>query len=131
MNKVCLIGNLTKDPEAKVTPNNVSVTRFGLAVQRRFKNANGEYETDFISCVAWRGTADFIAKYFTKGSKIGVVGELRTRKYEKDGVTHYVTEVVAEEADFAGSKVQGRERVEEYTDVEELTEVFADDELPF
>lgn len=95
---------MTADPTLSSTPNSVSVCKFNIAVNRRFKNANGEYDADFISCVAWRQTGEFISKHFTKGRMIGVVGSLQSRTYEKDGQTHYVTEVNVEEVHFAGDK---------------------------
>lgn len=104
MNKVILMGRLARDPELRTTPNGVSVCTFSLAVSRRFKNANGEYDADFISCVAWRQTAEFINKNFGKGRMLGVVGSLQTRNYDKDGQKHYVTEVSVDEAYFAGDK---------------------------
>lgn len=104
MNKVILMGRLARDPELRTTPNGVSVCAFTLAVSRRFKNANGEYEADFINCVAWRQTAEFISKNFAKGRMLGVVGSLQTRSYEKDGQKRYITEVGVDEAYFAGDK---------------------------
>ena len=104
MNKVQLIGRLTKDPEVKYTQNQIANLQFSIAVDRKFKNAQGQRETDFISCVAWRQTAEFIGKYFKKGSKIAVCGAIQTRKYDQNGVTHYVTEVVIDEAEFVESK---------------------------
>lgn len=107
MNKVELLGRLTKDPELKATPNGVSVCRFTLAVTRRLNRE----ESDFISCIAWRGTADFIAKYFKKGSPIVLVGELQTGSYEKDGQKIYTTDVVVSEAEFVpASKAEGTQR---------------------
>lgn len=105
MNKAILVGNLVKDPEHKTTPNGISVTTFTVAVQRRMKNAEGRYDADFINVVAWRSTADFVAKYFQKGSRIGVVGSIQSRSYDdKNGNKRYVTEVAADEVEFAGSK---------------------------
>lgn len=105
MNKVILIGRLTKDPELKATTNQVSFCNFSIAVDRRFKDANGQKQTDYINCVAWRQTATFISQYFRKGSKIAVVGSLTTRQYQDNqGQTRYVTEVTLEEADFVESK---------------------------
>ena len=107
MNKVILVGNLTKDPERKQTPQGTSVTSFTIAAQRNYKNSNGEYEADYINCVAWRGTAEFISNYFQKGSRIGVVGSIQSRSYvDKDGKKRYVTEVNVEEAEFCGKKEQ-------------------------
>ena len=104
MNKVILMGRLARDPELRSTPNGVSVCTFALAVSRRFKNANGEYDADFINCVAWRQTAEFISKNFTKGRMLGVAGSLQTRSYDKDGQKRYVTEVSVDEAYFAGDR---------------------------
>lgn len=104
MNKAILMGRLTRDPELKQTQSGVSVVKFTLAVERRFKNQNGEREADFISCVAWRQTAEFIAKYFNKGNKLGIVGSIQTGSYDKDGQTVYTTDVVADEAYFIESQ---------------------------
>ena len=110
MNKAILVGNLTRDPEHRTTPNGISVTTFTVAVQRRTRNAEGRYDADFINVVAWRSTADFVAKYFQKGSRIGVVGSIQTRSYDdKNGNRRYVTEIVADEVEFAGSKNSGGE----------------------
>lgn len=104
MNKVELIGRLTKDPEIKMTTNQTPFCNFTIAVDRRFKDANGQRQADFISCVAWRQTASFIQKYFRKGSRIGICGSIQTRNYEdQNGQKHYVTEVIAEEAEFVES----------------------------
>jgi len=95
MNNVSLIGNLTRDIEIKMTTTNKVITIFTLAVSRKSKNAQGDYETDFINCVAWEKTADLLNKYTRKGSKIGVTGEIRTRNYEdKDNKKVYVTEIL-------------------------------------
>lgn len=105
MNKVILIGNLSKDPAIDTTPNGVSVGRFTIAVQRRFTNQDGEREADFINCVAWRTTAENLNKYCKKGDKIAVVGVIQTRSYEADdGTKRYVTEVVADEIEFVNTK---------------------------
>lgn len=104
MNNWIGIGRLTKEPESKATPSGVTVAVFALAVDRRFKDKNGERQTDFISCVAWRQQADFIAKYIKKGTKIVVQGELQTRTYEKEGHKVYITEVVVSDIEFAESK---------------------------
>ena len=104
MNKVILMGRLTRNPELKTTPNGVSVCSFTLAVNRRFKNANGDYDADFINCIAWRQTAEFISKNFVKGRMIAIAGSLQTRNYEKDGQKHFITEVSAEEVAFTGDR---------------------------
>lgn len=103
MNKVILLGRLTRDPELRTTPSGVSVCSFSIAVNRRFAK-EGQQTADFINCVAWRQTAEFICKYFTKGRMIAVVGSLTTGRYEKDGQTHYTTDVTVDEAYFADSK---------------------------
>lgn len=105
MNKVILVGNLTRDPAHKQTPNGVSVASFTVAVRRRTKNASGGYDADFINCVAWRQQADFLCRYFHKGSSICVVGQIQTSSYDdKNGNKRYVTEVVVDELEFAGNK---------------------------
>ena len=104
LNKVILSGRICSDIEVKVTPTEVNVCSFRVAVNRRFKNAEGNYDADFISCVAWRGQADFLGKYFEKGDPIEIVGRLETRDYEKDGHKVYITEVVCDEVGFALSK---------------------------
>lgn len=123
MNKVVLIGNLTKDPDFMTTPTDVSVVRFTIAVSRRFQNAYGERETDFINCVAWRNLADNITKYCHKGDKVAVAGSLQTRTYEaNDGSKRYVTEIVADEVEFISTRKDGSK--DDMTPVE-------DDTLPF
>lgn len=104
MNKVQLVGRLTKEPEIKATSTQVNFCNFTVAVDRRFKDQNGQRQADFINCVAWRQTADFIGKYFRKGSRIAICGTIQTRKFDdQNGVTRYVTEVIAEEAEFVES----------------------------
>lgn len=104
LNKVILMGRLTADPELKQTQGGTAVTSFSIAVDRRY-NRDGERKADFISCVAWRTTAEFIAKYFNKGSMIALVGELQTRSWEdNNGQKRYATEVIASEVSFCGSK---------------------------
>lgn len=105
MNKVELVGRLTRDPEVRATDKQTSVARFSVAVNRRFKNAEGNYDADFISCIAFGKTAEFIEKYFKKGMAIGVVGRIQTGSYEnKDGVRVYTTDVVVDEAEFVEGK---------------------------
>ena len=109
MNKVILIGRLTKEPETRYTKtNNIQVTSFTLAVSRRFAK-EGEQQADFINIVAWNKTAEFVSKYFKKGQQVAVVGRIQTRNYDdNNGVKHYVTEVIAEEVYFADSKKEGQ-----------------------
>lgn len=125
MNKVIIIGNLTKDPELAKTTNGAVVAKFTVAVTRRFTNADGERETDFINCVAWRATAENLCRYCNKGDKVAVVGALQIRTYEaQDGSKRYVTEVVADEVEFVSTK----KSAESYDD---MTPVEQDDDLPF
>ncbi|MHB1485687.1 MAG: single-stranded DNA-binding protein [Saccharofermentanales bacterium] len=105
MNKAIIMGRLTKDPDIRTTQTQTAVATFTVAVDRRFKSANGEKQADFIPVVAWRQQADFVGKYFKKGSKIIVIGSIQTRTYDdKDGKKVYVTEIVADELEFAESK---------------------------
>lgn len=107
MNKVNLLGRLTRDPEVRYsTGESANATaRFSLAVNRKFKNADGNYDADFINCVAFGKTAEFIEKYFTKGSMVALSGRIQTGNYtNKDGVKVYTTDVVVEEVEFAGGK---------------------------
>jgi single-strand DNA-binding protein len=109
-NKVILIGNLTADPELKQTQNGISVTSFSIAVSRRFssKSQDNAQQADFINVVAWRNTAEFITKYFQKGKSILIVGSLQTRNWtDQNGQKRYITEVVAEEAQFVEKKGEG------------------------
>lgn len=97
INNVVLVGRTTKDPELRYTPSNVAVATFSLAVNRNFKDANGERETDFINCVIWRQSAENLANWAKKGALIGITGRIQTRSYEnQQGQRIYVTEVVAE-----------------------------------
>ncbi len=109
MNKVILIGNLTADPESRQTNSGIPMCTFRLAVQRRFSNAQGVKEADFINIVTWRQTAELCARFLTKGRKCAVVGSLQTRSYDaQDGTKRYVTEVVADEVEFIGSPQGGQ-----------------------
>ena len=103
-NKAMLGGRLTSDIELKQTPTGVPTCSFSVAVNRKYQK-DGERQADFINCVAWRGTAEFISKYFSKGSSIFVVGEIQTRSWtDKDGNKRYVTEVIVDEANFVDGK---------------------------
>ena len=107
MNNVTLVGNMVRDAEVKTTTAQKSVATFTVAVTRKYKSADGEYQSDFISCVAWGATAEFIAKYFPKGAKIGIVGSIQTRTYDnKDGVKQHVTEVNVSDAEFVERKAK-------------------------
>ena len=105
MNKVILIGRLTRDPELRTTPNNLSVATFSIAVSRPFNSQNGAPEADFINCVVWRKQAENLAKYCRKGSQIAVEGRIQTRNYTaQDGSRRYVTEVMCDNITFLGSR---------------------------
>ncbi len=139
MNKVIILGNLTKDPELNTTNSGISVCRFTLAVSRRFSNAEGERETDFIPVVVWRGQADNCAKYLKKGSKACVTGSLQVRNYEaQDGTKRYSTEVIAEEVEFISSarNASGETAAEEEKPAKKGNKIAKfepvdDDDLPF
>lgn len=105
MNKVFLIGRLTKDPELRYTSNNVPCCIFSLAVNRNFTNPNGEREADFINIVVWKNMAENCSKYLTKGSQVAIEGRIQVRTYDaQDGSKKYVTEVIAENVQFLDSK---------------------------
>ena len=107
MNQTCLIGRLTKDVELKYTPANQAVAQFTLAVNRTFKNANGERESDFINCVIWRKSAENFANFVKKGALVGITGRIQTRNYENaQGQRVYVTEVIAENFQMLESRNQ-------------------------
>lgn len=138
MNRAVLTGRLGADPEVKQTQSGVAVCQFRLAVDRKFKDKDGNRVTDWINIVAWRNTAEFCARYFKKGAKIGVEGTIQMRSYDaQDGTKRYVTEVVADSVEFCESRrdgapapgdadapAAGRTTADGFTEVE-------DDELPF
>lgn len=113
MNRAILLGRLTSDPELRQTQSGIASCRFTIAVNRGYADKNtGERQADFISCVAWRQTAEFISRYFNKGSMICVEGSLRTGSYQDkkhSDVTHYTTDLYVENAEFTGSKQQGQQ----------------------
>ena len=106
MNKVVLIGRLTRDPELRYTSSNIPSARFTLAVNRPFQNQNGERETDFINIVVWRRQAENVGKYIKKGSLVAVEGKIQTGSYEKDGQRVFTTDVVADNVQFLDNKSQ-------------------------
>jgi single-strand DNA-binding protein len=126
LNVVILQGRLTKDPELAVTPNGVSVTRFSLAVDRKFKK-EGQSTADFINCIAFRNTAEFVKKYFTKGQMVNIHGSIQTSNWEKDGKKNYSTDVMVDEVHFCGDKKQ--EQGDQIQDDGFMT--VDDDQLPF
>ena len=108
MNKILLIGRLTKDPELRYTQGGAAVASFTLAVNRSFTNQNGEREADFINCVAWQKAAEFVSQYFKKGQQMALEGRLQVRSYDdNNGQRRWVTEVVTEKVEFVGSKNGG------------------------
>ena len=138
MNRVFLIGNLTKDPEVNTTSNDLVNCKFSLAVTRRYNNSSGSKDTDFFSIICWRGLAENCGKYLRKGSKVGIVGTIQNKNYEaSDGTKRYSTEIDAEEVQFLSTK-------NDNDDINELPEVASkptlkvselkaadDDDLPF
>ena len=129
-NKVILIGRLVNTPEVNKTANDKSVVRATLAINRRYKGQNGEREADFVDVVVWGKLAETLASYATKGSLISLDGELRTRRYEKDGVTHYVTEVLCNGFQLLESHAQRALR-ENNTGADLADLVLEEEELPF
>ena len=126
MNKVILIGNLTKDPELRTTGSGTVVATFDIAVSRARKDASGNKVTDFFPIVVWRQLAELCGKYLAKGKKVAVTGELQTRSYEtKDGAKRYVTEIVADHIEFLTPKDFANEPAENgFTEIN-------DSDLPF
>lgn len=151
MNKVMLIGRLTADPELRQTQSGVSSCRFTVAVDRRFADKNtGERQADFISCTAWRQTAEFVSRYFNKGKLIAVEGSLRTGSYtdkNHSDVTHYTTDVYVDNVEFVGGKNDGgsAQNTQQTTQVQQpadnsdmsygslsdFEEILSDGEVPF
>lgn len=137
MNKAILLGRLTKDPDFNTTSSGISVCSFTLAISRRFANSNGERETDYINIVTWRTTADNCHKFLKKGSQVSIIGSIQTRSYDaQDGSKRTVTEVVAEEVEFVGSKTSSgnqdiETQVEDKAKVSKLEPVVDDETLPF
>lgn len=130
LNHIVIMGRLTADPELKRTPNNVAVTTFTLAVERDFKTQDGSKETDFFSIVAWRNTAEFVSKYFSKGRMAAVEGRLQTRKYQdKDGNNRTVTEILADNVYFGDSKNNAVSSTPAFAEMDEGEDL--SDSLPF
>jgi len=128
MNLVAIMGRITNDIEVKKTPSNLSVARFNVAVDRPKKQGE-EKKTDFITVVAWRDTAEFCGKYFSKGKMIAVVGSIQTGSYEKDGVKRNTFEIVADNVSFCGDKGESKPAQEEKDPL--LIDADEDDDLPF
>lgn len=129
MNKAIIIGNIVREPDYRSTTKGTSVCSFTIAVQRKYKNPNGEYDADYIGCVAWGNQADFVHKHFIKGQAIGVTGNLQTRNYDdKNGIKRYVTEIIVDEIDFIGKKEKTAENEE--VNLDEFLSA-NDEDLPF
>ena len=143
LNRVILMGRITQDLEVKTTPNGISVLSFNVAVERGYAKQGEERQSDFITCVAWRQTAEFIAKYFSKGRMIAIEGNLKTRNYEdKNGSKHYVTEVYVDNVSFTGEvKKQDTPVIPQQTqppaenisilNMGDFDEIISDGQLPF
>ena len=135
MNKVYLIGNLTRDPELSETNSGVAYCRFSVAVNRNYANADGSREADFFNVIAWRGQAETCGRFLKKGSKIAVIGSLQNRSYEdKDGVKRTVTDIVLSEFEFLSPNNRGDEEGLEERPIKkpiQLEEVEDDSDLPF
>jgi len=135
LNRVVLIGRLTKDPELRYTPNGVAVTNFTLAVERNFKNAQGEKETDFFACVVYKQLAELCANYLAKGKLASVDGRIQIRTYnDKDGQKHWVTEIIGENVQFLSPKDSGGGSPESPSSSGKGSfghEVNLDDDIPF
>lgn len=125
MNKAILIGRLTRDPDIKYFQGNTAVANFTLAVDRTFKNKDGEKEADFIPIVVWRKQAELCEKYLSKGSMVAIIGKLQVRNYKaNDGSTRYVTEVVADEIQFLNSSSSSNRQDTPYKSASQPDEQF-------
>ena len=136
INRVILVGNLVSDPTFATSTNGISLCKFTIAVQRKFKNNSGESEADFINIITWRGIADNCSKYLHKGNKVGVVGSIQTRNYDaQDGTKRYVTEVIADEVEFLTQKQENANKPQtEASEKQQVMQGFTpvdEDNLPF
>jgi len=129
MNRIIMMGRLTADPQVKTTNSGVSVLAFSVAVDREYTPKGAEKQTDFINCVAWRQTADFIARYFTRGQMIALEGALQSRNYDdKNGVKRTVWEVIVDRVHFCGGRNEGTKESANGVDIAPDAE---DEDLPF
>ena len=134
MNKVYLIGNMTREPELAETPSGVAVARFSIAVSRQYQDSNGERQTDFFNCTAWRGLAETIAKYCKKGSKVAVCGSIQLRNYEDNqGVKRQAVDIVVQDCEFLTPKQEEltENRKTSTKSKPTLTPVEIDEDIPF
>lgn len=131
LNRAILMGRITKSPELKTTPNGVPVIQISIAVDRDYTPKGQEKQTDFINVVAWRNTAEFIAKYFEKGQLIALTGSIQTRSYtDNQGNKRSVTEVIADQVYFCGGKNENK-KTEPKFDESDFEEISTDSDLPF
>ena len=139
MNKVFQKGYIVADPELRQTQSGTAIASFSIAVDRRFKDAQGNKVTDFHKCIAWKGTAEFICQHFRKGQQILIMGELQNRSYEaQDGTKRHVTEINVAEAHFCGSKPEGNNTIPTEANAPyaadasgDFEEMASDEDLPF
>lgn len=141
INRVILVGRITKDPEIKSTQSNIPVVTFTLAVNRQFSDQSGEKQADFIQCVVWRKQAENLARFVKKGALLGVEGRIQTRNYEAENGTRYVTEVVCDSVQFLeskGSNADAEPTIKEETHTADNDEFYetskqlaAEEDLPF
>lgn len=132
INNTVLVGRLTKDIDLRYTSSNIAYAKFTVAVNRTYAEANGERKADFITCIAWRNQAENMAKYVGKGSLIGIEGRIQTGQYEKDGITHYTTDIVCNSVQFLESKQQSTEQNQVYNDIhKDKPSVEDNTQLPF
>ena len=136
MNRVILLGRLTNEPRIASTSNGIQTASFTIAVNRDYKNKNGQYEADFINCIAFRNTADFIGKYIKKGNRIAIEGQVHTRNYEKDNKKVYITEIMVEkitplEKRDTTEKVQAPQNIKTEYDIQNSDVKVEDTDLLF
>lgn len=131
LNNAVIMGRLTSDPELRTTQSGVAVTRFTVAVDRGYVKQGEERKADFINVVAWRGAAEFVCKYFSKGSMIAVQGSIQTGMYEKDGIKRATFEIVADNVSFCGSKEKSTDDGSQVTPNNFEPMAIDDDDLPF
>ena len=120
MNKVILIGRLVKDVQVGKGSSGISIAQFTIAVNRNYKNKEGKIEADFINCIAFRNTAEFISNYIKKGNQVCIEGKLQTRTYEKDGKKNYITEVLVENTTLLEKKEKVQEKVQEVNEFDTM-----------
>ena len=131
INNAVIMGRLTANPELKHTPQGIAVTRFTVAVDRAYQKDKEERKADFIDVVCWRGTAEFVTRYFRKGSMIAVTGSIQTGSYEKDGIRRRTFEIVAEKVSFCGGKKAENQQGNPIENMDDFEEIPDDSGLPF